>query len=181
MARAGSVRQGSDWEPPGEKHPPAGRVSGEQAAGLVPSRLRSSAVEARQTGSSRLRKIEHREWEERADEVSFNLDDLAANAGISLRQLERFFKGQFRKTPTVWVRELRCSRAVKLIQKGWKIGCVAKALRFASHSHFCHEFRKVYGRPPGAFAPSARRVGGVKCNRAIGKFDTGSLGTLRWA
>ncbi len=36
MARAGSLRQGSDGEPRGEKHPPAGGVSGEAATQATP-------------------------------------------------------------------------------------------------------------------------------------------------
>ena len=150
MARSGIAGQGSGWEPAGEKHPRAAGASGEQAAPSPASRLRSFAVKPRQASSNHLWRIE--DWEKRADAVGFNPDDMAANAGVGLRQLERFFKARFGKTPTVWVKELRCSRAVKLIREGEKIGWVAKHLGFASHSHFCHEFKKAYGVAPQSFA-----------------------------
>ena len=43
--------------------------------------------------------------------------------------------------------------ALTLISQGFSNKAVAADLDFADESHFCHEFKRVYGVPPQAFGP----------------------------
>jgi AraC-like DNA-binding protein len=101
--------------------------------------------------SARLSKIF--DWERLAREARFEPAAMAALCPISLRQLERFFEKEFNQTPSTWVRELKCRNARRLIALGWSNKAVAAELHFADESHFCHEFKRVYGSSPQAFAP----------------------------
>jgi AraC-like DNA-binding protein len=76
---------------------------------------------------------------------------MAVNFHVSLRQFERLFTDRFKKNPSDWCRELRARNAVPLIAQGMPIKAVAAELYYANASHFCHEFKKVYGLAPGAF------------------------------
>jgi AraC-like DNA-binding protein len=93
------------------------------------------------------------DWERLAREANFQPQVMAALCPISLRQLERFFKRDLKKTPSRWVRDLRCRLALKLISAGWSSKAVAAELHYWDESHFCHEFKRVYGVPPQNFAP----------------------------
>jgi AraC-like DNA-binding protein len=42
---------------------------------------------------------------------------------------------------------------MELISQGWSSKAVANELNFSSGSHFCHEFKKLYGVSPQSFAP----------------------------
>ena len=93
------------------------------------------------------------DWEGLAKEAKFQPATIAALCPISLRQLRRFFKEQFDKTPKQWTRELRCRLAIELICKGWSNKAVAEELGYADECHFCHEFKRVYGCSPQNYAP----------------------------
>jgi len=95
-----------------------------------------------------------RSWEELARDARFQPAVMAARCDISLRQLERVFMANFKKTPKVWTRELRCRLARQLVAQGWKIKAVADELHFVDTAHLCHEFKNLYGLPPRAFGPA---------------------------
>jgi AraC-like DNA-binding protein len=97
-----------------------------------------------------------RSWEDLAQHAGFQPAAMAARCDISLRQLERFFAGNFHKTPKIWARELRCSLAKKLLAEGWTNKAVAHELKFTDDSHLCHEFKNLFGFPPRAFGPTNR-------------------------
>ena len=94
------------------------------------------------------------DWEKLAREAKFQPQVMAALCPISLRQLERFFKRDLKQTPTQWVRDFRCRLAFELISMGWSSKAVAAELHYWDESHFCHEFKRVYGVPPQNFAPT---------------------------
>jgi AraC-like DNA-binding protein len=73
---------------------------------------------------------------------------------ISLRQMERFFADRFQCTPGEWVREYRFRLAKDLLAQGLSSKAVATELNFGSPAHFCHQFKKFYGVPPGDFWPT---------------------------
>src|SRR5436190_20819055 len=129
-------------------------------APFLRNRLRRSSTESsdkRSTGpnmNGRLSRIE--KWEVLAERAHFQPAELAALCGISLRHLERFFGQHFEKTPTFWLREIRCGIAKELISRGYSNKAIVAELEFASQSHFCREFKKVFGRSPQTFAPSPR-------------------------
>src|SRR6266481_3806786 len=106
--------------------------------------------------SGRLLRIE--KWEILARQADFQPARMAALCSISLRQLERFFALRFGKTPGEWSRELKCRQALKLITEGYTSKAVAAELKFASASHFCHEFKRFYGASPQSFLPGSQNV-----------------------
>jgi AraC-like DNA-binding protein len=101
--------------------------------------------------SSRLLRVT--DWEELATNANYEPEQLAALCSISLRQLERFFKLKFEKNPAAWIRDLKCGRAATLISSGYSTKAAALEVGFASASHFCREFKKVYGSSPQTFSP----------------------------
>ncbi len=95
-----------------------------------------------------VRAFRRRDWEKIANQAGFQPRHMASICRISLRQLERDFEQELGKTPIEWSRELRCRLAVKLIAEGYTNKAVVTELKFASPSHLCHEFKKVYGDSP---------------------------------
>ncbi|MGO8926418.1 MAG: helix-turn-helix transcriptional regulator [Limisphaerales bacterium] len=95
------------------------------------------------------------DWEKLASDAAYEPETMAWHCSVSLRQLERFFRLQIRQSPGTWIRHLRCQKAATLISAGYSSEAAAEELGFASPAHFCHEFKKVYGVSPQAFAPGA--------------------------
>jgi len=101
--------------------------------------------------SSRLARIE--DGEKLAAEAEFDPEVVASLCSVSLRQLGRSVELQYGGSPGTRTRELRRRRAATLIQKGYSTKAAAEELGFSNSSHFCHEFKKLYGVPPQFFAP----------------------------
>ena len=75
--------------------------------------------------------------------------ELAARAGVSVRQLERLFARTLKKRPMGFYLSLRLERAERLINYSTlSIREVAVATGFASLSQFSRSFKMQYGRPP---------------------------------
>jgi len=94
------------------------------------------------------------EWEEVARESHYNPGKMAALCSISERQLQRLFQQHLKCTPSRWLRQLQCRLAKQLLSQGYSNKAVAAELRFSSQSHFCREFKKVFGTSPQTFAPA---------------------------
>lgn len=92
------------------------------------------------------------DWEKLATDAGFKPATLAVLCSIQVRLLQRFFKLRFRQSPAAWMRELRCGRAAALISSGYFTKDAATELGYANSSHFCHEFKKVYGVSPQTYA-----------------------------
>src|ERR1035437_2628863 len=101
--------------------------------------------------SGRLARIPN--LEKLARDADFEPNVMAALCPISLRQLERYFKSEFGKTPGQWTRELQCQLARQFISQGWSNKAVAVELGFGNEAHLCHEFKRVFGVSPQTFAP----------------------------
>jgi AraC-like DNA-binding protein len=99
----------------------------------------------------KLSKVE--DWEKLAKESNFKPGIMAAKCPVSLRHLQRFFIEHFNETPGEWSRALRLRLALEFISHGWSNKAASAELGFADESHFCHEFKRVYGAPPQAFGP----------------------------
>src|SRR6266404_3288701 len=99
--------------------------------------------------SARLAQIH--QWEILAKEARFRPSALAALCPTSLRQLERYFAGQFHKTPGEWSRELRYRSARGLLARGWSTKAVAAELGFADSAHLCREFKRMCGTSPQSY------------------------------
>jgi len=79
------------------------------------------------------------------------LEDLAAGAGITRRQLERLFMGQFGEGPAAYYRAIRLERArTFLAETSLPLIEVAVATGFSSKSALARAYVQKFGRPPGA-------------------------------
>ena len=94
------------------------------------------------------------EWEQVAREADFNPAKMASLCSISERQLQRLFRQHLHCTPSRWLRHLQCRLAKQLISGGYSNKAAAAELKFGSESHFCREFKKVFGTSPQTFAPA---------------------------
>ncbi len=75
--------------------------------------------------------------------------DLAKNAGLSTRQLERLFRRYLSRSPARYYLELRLNRArLLLLQTNLSVIDVALACGFVSASHFSKCYRDFFGRTP---------------------------------
>ncbi|GMG81707.1 GlxA family transcriptional regulator [Paralimibaculum aggregatum] len=78
--------------------------------------------------------------------------DLAAQAGISARQLERLFGKHLHCSPKKYYMDLRLQRARNLLmQTDMGISEVALACGFSSGAHFARAYRQTYGVGPAEF------------------------------
>src|SRR6267378_1588381 len=96
--------------------------------------------------SCRCLKIE--ELESLAIKAEFQPAKMANLRGMSTRQMQRIFQRDLQKTPRVWLRQLQCRLAKDLILKGFSNKAITVDLGFASETHFCREFRKVFRGSP---------------------------------
>ena len=77
--------------------------------------------------------------------------ELATEASLSTRQLERLFRKYLNTTPTRYYLNLRLARARHLLrQTSLSILSVALACGFVSASHFSKCYRETYGKTPRA-------------------------------
>ncbi len=82
-------------------------------------------------------------------EIPINCGDLAHNAGLSTRQLERLFSKYLGHAPTRYYLKLRLDRArYLLLQTSMPILDVALACGFVSASHFSKCYREYFKRTP---------------------------------
>jgi AraC-like DNA-binding protein len=116
------------------------------------------------------------QWEQVAREADFNSAKMASLCSISERQLQRLFRQHLHCTPSHWLRELQCRLAKDLIAQGYSNKAAANELKFANESHFCREFKKVFGTSPQSFAPAHERE--VKSGSAL-KLSKNSWNVLR--
>jgi AraC family transcriptional regulator, glycine betaine-responsive activator len=82
-------------------------------------------------------------------EIPLPLAELAAAAGLSLRQLERLFAAQLGVRPGQYYRDLRLQRARQLVlQTGQSMMQIAVSTGFSSATHFAKAYRQAHGSPP---------------------------------
>jgi AraC-like DNA-binding protein len=106
-----------------------------------------------------------KEWEEVARKADYHPGKMAVLCSISERQMQRLFQQHVKCTPSRWLRDLQCRLAKQLISRGYSNKAVAAELKFSSQSHFCREFKKVFGKSPQNFAraqhgnpPASRKI-----------------------
>ena len=91
------------------------------------------------------------DWEKLAADAGYKAKKMATQCRVTLRQLERFFKFKFKKTPIVWLRELKCRLAAESLLRGRLTKQAASDAGFASSTHFCREFKMMFGISPQCF------------------------------
>ena len=82
-------------------------------------------------------------------ETPLSITDIAAEAQISHRQLNRLFEVYVGKTPSLYYRDIRLDRARGLVtQTDLALSEVALASGFASPVHFSRAYKDRFGMPP---------------------------------
>lgn len=75
--------------------------------------------------------------------------EIAAQAGLSLRQMERLFRQHFDATPKAHYLALRLTRAQNLLQQtAMSVGEVAASTGFQSFAHFSRTYKAQFGVSP---------------------------------
>ena len=79
------------------------------------------------------------------------LSDIAREACVSPRHLQRLFQTYYHTQPMVYLRHLRLERARSLLQQtGVSVAEAALQCGFADPSYFTRCYRRFFGTPPGA-------------------------------
>lgn len=80
------------------------------------------------------------------------MDEIAADVGISTRQMERLFKNHVGVSPSEYFRYARLEIARELLMHTeLQLVEVALAAGFSAYSPFQKAFRKHFGRNPGEY------------------------------
>lgn len=78
-----------------------------------------------------------------------SVPEIAAQTGISMRQLERIFRDQMGTTPSAHYTRLRLERARLLLkQTSLQVGTIAASCGFTSLAQFSRSFNTAFGKPP---------------------------------
>ena len=81
-----------------------------------------------------------------------DVEDIAANVGISRSHLYRVFMKQFSLSPTQYLTEFRINRARSLLEdSNLSIAAVANSVGFEDQLYFSKVFKKVTGMAPSAY------------------------------
>lgn len=95
--------------------------------------------------------------EQRIDD-GLNVSAVAAEVGISSRQLDRLFKQAFNTGPAAYLLQMRTSYASWLLAHSEdKIGMIALDCGFSDAAHFSREFKKNFGRTPREYRTQFRQ------------------------
>lgn len=91
---------------------------------------------------------------------NLSLSQLSHEVGCSVFHLCRSFRQHFRTTIHGYRNQLRLRASIGQVT-GFESGLtdIALGLGYSSHSHFTHEFRRVFGRPPSSLRHSGREEG----------------------
>jgi transcriptional regulator GlxA family with amidase domain len=91
---------------------------------------------------------------ERADEKYEDVSSIARRLDLSMGQLERAFRTEFRQTPAEYYRRMRMERARDLlVHSRMSVREVGLACGYASFSSFVRAYRTVHGVTPGRTRP----------------------------
>ena len=95
-----------------------------------------------------------------ADPEIIKVADLAAVLGRSPRAVQRLFAEHVGTTPKWAIRIYRLNEAARLLSgpQAPDYAELATRLGYSDQPHFTRDFRTVTGRPPAAYARSARRL-----------------------
>src|SRR6266404_6785429 len=90
-------------------------------------------------------------WRRVALESRYCVRSVCTKAGVSQRQLQRYTRLIFGRSPQQWLNEERLMSAGNRLKESRSVKAVAWDLGFKQVSHFSREFRCYYGLSPSAF------------------------------
>jgi transcriptional regulator GlxA family with amidase domain len=88
------------------------------------------------------------DWEDRAKRANYRVSELAAQCGITERQLRRYFLLKFRCSPHAWLSGRRIELVRPLLDSGKLIKEMAAVAGFSQASNFSRQFKRYYQNPP---------------------------------
>ena len=83
--------------------------------------------------------------------ANYRAEALSRTMGICPRQLRRYTKRAFGRSPQDWLDEQRLARAAGMLRRCQSVKEVSFGLGFKQTSHFSREFRLYYGVSPSEF------------------------------
>ena len=84
-----------------------------------------------------------------------DLDELAANLGMSKSTFFRHWKKYFNETPAIHFRNIKLDEAMRLLGlRRYKVFEIASMLHFSSSAYFCAVFRNRFGMTPQQYVIS---------------------------
>ena len=90
-------------------------------------------------------------WQLAAFAAGFSATRMAANLGLSEKELRRYFAQGLRISLGGWLKERRYTEAARLIARGAPLKSVAEAVGIKHVSHLTRGFESFYGVTPRAF------------------------------
>lgn len=129
-------------------------LAGEVAEQIIHERIREHGEHQRMSLPARIG-VRHPKLLQIIERMQHNLEeplsrsDLAREAGLSTRQLERLFRKYLSRSPARYYLELRLHKArLLLLQTNMSVMNAALACGFVSASHFTKCYRSYFGRTP---------------------------------
>jgi AraC-like DNA-binding protein len=84
---------------------------------------------------------------------------LCAEAGASVRTIERVFRREIGSSFELWRRQVRLTKAVELLVSGYSIKEVAQKVGYCQSSAFVEMFRRTLGTTPKAWISALKSAG----------------------
>jgi AraC-like DNA-binding protein len=84
---------------------------------------------------------------------------LCAEAGVSVRTIERVFRKEIGIDFESWRRQVRLTKAVELLVSGFSIKEVAYKIGYCQSSAFVEMFRRTFGTTPKAWISALESLG----------------------
>ena len=95
------------------------------------------------------------DWKSLARVAGYRSRELARLCQASPRQLERYFRARYKRSPQEWLDELRLHEAPDMLRKRKQVKAVAFELGFLHPSHFIRKFKQIYRCTPLKFSLAA--------------------------
>jgi transcriptional regulator GlxA family with amidase domain len=89
--------------------------------------------------------------EARAERTLYRVSTLAEDCGVSDRQFLRFIRLRFRKTPHVWLAQIRLARGTACLKQAGLVKEAATQAGFNHSADFHRCFKQHNGLSPSAF------------------------------
>jgi len=123
------------------------------------------------------------DWDDRARKAGYRTAVIALEAGVSRRQLNRYFHLRHGVVAHLWIERLRIDAALRLLQQGRLIKEIAFVLGYKNCTHFSRAFRRVQGICPTHFIPEPLAVVELSSTENVQKwsqmFKNGQPSSLR--
>jgi AraC-like DNA-binding protein len=93
------------------------------------------------------------------------LSMLCADAGMSLRTMQRIFQRELGTDFDSWRRQARLTKSIEMLAGGASVKEVSFAVGYRQASSFVEAFRRTFGSPPKAWAAPLRSLSRIDSNR----------------